>query len=291
MLLRAFAKINIDLRVGEKRPDGYHEIRTINQTNDWFDEIHIERSGRFQFTVTGGGGDESNFVESNLVVRAVRGFESAAGIAVAANIRLTKHIPIGAGLGGGSSDAAVTILGLQRFFDVSLPARSLWDLLRSLGSDVPFFAIGGCAAGIGRGDEVYPLNDDISELNHSFVLVTPRVSIATAEAYSWLTNSRISNNIEGFCAQFLSAHGRAERMNDFELPVFMRYGELSQIRDELLKVGAFHAALSGSGSVVFGQFRTKKDADLAASSLSPRYSVKVANPLGRLEYFMRMIET
>jgi 4-diphosphocytidyl-2-C-methyl-D-erythritol kinase len=80
-------------------------------------------------------------------------------------------------------------------------------------------------------------------------------------------------------------------MNDFELPVFMRYRELSEIRDELLKAGAFRAALSGSGSVVFGQFRTKQEAFLAASSLSPRYSVKVANPLGRAEYFLRMIET
>ena len=78
MLLRAFAKINLDLRVGERRPDGYHEIRTILQTIDWFDEIHIERSSRFQFTVADGAGSESNFVENNLVVRAVRAFEAAA---------------------------------------------------------------------------------------------------------------------------------------------------------------------------------------------------------------------
>src|SRR5215813_12591681 len=138
MLLRAFAKINLDLRVLGRRDDGYHELKTIFQAVDWCDEILLELWDRFEFSASGVPDDDSN-----LVVRAVRAYERLAGITANVRIRLTKHIPIGRGLGGGSSDAAVTFIGLQRLFKLPLPFEQVPQVLRDLGSDVPFFVLGG----------------------------------------------------------------------------------------------------------------------------------------------------
>ena len=284
MLLRAFAKINLSLQVLGRRDDGYHEVRTVLQTIDWFDEIDIELADRFEFSVQGMP-QESN-VESNLVVRAVHAFERVSGVAAKVRIRLKKNIPIGAGLGGGSADAAVTFMGLQRLHRRTLDPENVVLELRGLGSDVTFFAVGGLTEGSGRGDEVVPLHDSV---DYWLVLVDPGVSIATAEAYSWLTVSDKFNSIEGFRAQCLSDCGAGPWVNDFEFPVFKRYPELAKIKDELMDLGAYRAALSGSGSTVFGQFHTEADAIRAGSALDRRFRVKVTKPLERLEYFQRMM--
>jgi 4-diphosphocytidyl-2-C-methyl-D-erythritol kinase len=273
MLLRAFAKINLELRILGRRADGYHEIRTIFQTIDWYDEIHLFRAERFQFSGPGTPEDETN-----LVVRAVRAYERLSKSPAPVNIRLVKNVPIGRGLGGGSSDAATTVMGLQRLFKRALDPVEVFEELRQLGSDVPFFTIGGKAEGIGRGDDVGRLDD---ETGYSIVLVDPGLSIATAEAYSWLTPSDKSNSIEGF---------RAHSGNDFEGPLFKRFPELAEIKHELLELGAWQSALSGSGSTVFGQFESDETARRAATTLSGRFRVKVSKPLPRLEYFQRMVE-
>jgi 4-diphosphocytidyl-2-C-methyl-D-erythritol kinase len=283
MRLHAFAKINLDLRILGKRPDGYHELRTVFQTIDWSDLIDIDWAKDFEFSASHGPADDTN-----LVVRAVRAFEKATGVRVEAQIHLTKEIPAGAGLGGGSADAAVTFLGLQSLYGVSVPLPDLARTLRSVGSDVPFFVHGGRALGTGRGDEITELDDGP---DYWLVLVLPEVSVSTAEAYSWLTVQDRSNNIEGFRAGFVSAQGIAVTKNDFEAPVFRRHPELKEIRDELVRVGAFNAAMSGSGSVVFGQFACEEDAVRAASNLAPKHSVRVTRPLSRSEYFSRMVES
>ncbi len=275
MLLRAFAKINLDLRILGKRADGFHEVRTVFQSIDWFDEIIIEPAGRFEFSATAGPEDETN-----LVVKAVRLFERS-GRRANVRIALHKNVPSGAGLGGGSSDAMAAFIGLSRFFGV----ETRFDLARSLGSDVYFFAYGGRALGTGRGDEIQPLQD---ETDYWLVLVNPSVFISTAEAYSWLTVPYKTNSIEGFCAQFVPGSEPAELKNDFEMPVFARHPQLMEIRNDLLRTGAFRAAMSGSGSVMFGQFHTREEAERAGAILGGRYSVKVTRPLSRTEYFSRM---
>jgi len=282
MLLRAFAKINLDLRILGKRPDGYHELQTELQTIDWFDEIHIDRASGFQFSATDGPTDKTN-----LVVRAVRAFEQATGVRADVKIELIKNIPSGAGLGGGSADAAVTFLGLQRVFETNVPESEALHALRSIGSDVPFFLFGGRACGTGRGDVIYPVED---RSDYRLVLVNPGVSIVTAEAYSWLTVHDKSNSIEGFRAECVPGSDQAEANNDFELPVFARYPQLKAIRDKLLRLGAFRAALSGSGSVVYGQFRTEEAARITASELGRSYSVKLTKPLSRADYHRRMMD-
>ena len=282
MLLRAFAKINLDLRILGRREDGYHEIRTIFQAIDWWDEIHLEPAERFEFS--GPGTPEG---ETNLVVRAVRAYERLSGITANVRIRLLKNVPVGRGLGGGSSDAAATFIGLQRIFRKALPLDEIHPALCSLGSDVPFFAIGGRAEGIGRGDEVHKMHDSS---DCWFVLVDPGVMIPTSEAYSWLTVQDKSNSIEGFCAPDSPECESGRWTNDFEAPVFARYPEIAGIKQELLKLGAERAALSGSGSTVYGQFQMISDAIRAGSAFNGRFRVKVTKPLPRSEYFQRMVE-
>src|SRR5437016_6548360 len=282
MLLRAFAKINLDLRILGRRDDGYHELRTIFQAIDWWDEILLEPSGRFEFSAPGTPEDETN-----LVVRAVRAYERMAGMTVNVRIHVTKNIPVGRGLGGGSADAAATFIGLKRLYKRNLPFDEIPNVLRGLGSDVPFFTLGGRAIGTGCGDEVYKLEDSA---DYWLLMVDPGVMIRTAEAYSWLTVPNKSNNIEGFCAADDSACEADVWTNDFEGPVFERYPELAGIKEELLQSGAYRAALSGSGSAIFGQFQMVSEAVRAASALGARYRVKVAKPLPRWEYFQRMVE-
>ncbi|PYR83386.1 MAG: hypothetical protein DMG18_12705, partial [Acidobacteria bacterium] len=198
-----------------------------------------------------------------------------------------KNIPIGRGLGGGSADAAVSFIGLQRMYKRSLLFDEIPQVLRNLGSDVPFFTLGGRAAGTGRGDEVYKLDDSV---DYWLLVVDAGVVIPTAEAYSWLTLPDKSHNIKGFCAAGDSAWEPDVWTNDFEGPVFQRYPELAAIKDELLALGAYRAALSGSGSAIFGQFQMVSEAVRAASVMGRHFGVKVTKPLPRWEYFQRMVE-
>src|SRR5262245_47289424 len=282
MLLRAFAKINLDLRVLGRRDDGYHEIKTIFQAVDWCDEILLEPSNRFEFSAPGTPEDETN-----LVVRAVRAYERLAGMTANVRVHVKKNIPVGRGLGGGSSDAAVTFIGLQRLFKRALPFEQVPQVLRGLGSDVPFFALGGRAAGVGRGDEVYKLDDAV---DYWVLLVDPGLIISTAEAYSWLTVPNQSKPIESFRAARASECSGDVWTNDYEAPVFTRYPELAKIKEELISLGAYRAALSGSGSTIFGQFQLVSDAVRAGSALDGRFRVKLAKPLPRWEYFQKIVE-
>jgi len=282
MQLRAFAKINLDLRVLGRREDGYHEIKTIFQAIDWYDEILLEPAGHFEFSAPGTPEDETN-----LVVRAVRAYERLAGITAKVRIHVTKNIPIGRGLGGGSSDAAATFIGLQRLYKLALPFEQVPQVLRDLGSDVPFFALGGRAAGYGRGDEVYKLDD---ATDYWVLLIDPGVIIPTAKAYSWLTVPDKFNIIEGFCAAKDSECTGDVWTNDFEVPVFARYPELARIKEELLDLGAYRAALSGSGSTIFGQFQMLSEAIRAGSALDGTFRVKLTKPLPRWEYFQKIVE-
>lgn len=286
-LWRAFAKINLGLSVLDKRGDGYHNVRTILQTIDLHDEIYVSSSDHFQFISIEGPADESN-----LVVQAVKAFESETAIPVLLRLELKKQIPSGAGLGGGSADAAATLMGLNRWFGNPLPGERLQKLLADLGSDVPFFSVGGLAVALGRGDQLFPLPDQTA---YWLVLVNPRLSVLTADAYSWLTPSNESNKIFCFCVRFVPPHGSAEpfgdcQPNDFERSLFRRFPELDEIRRKLSASGAFHAALTGSGSTLFGRFRTKEEAEEAVTTLSTDFAVRLVKPLGRSEYFRRLFE-
>jgi len=281
MLLRAFAKINLDLKILGRRGDGYHEIRTILQTIDWHDEIRIDAADEFKFVCHGGPSDDSN-----LVVRAVREFERASGQRVLARIELTKQVPIGAGLGGGSADAAVTLIGLQELYAAKLDPAAVDRCLSVLGSDVPFFNVGGRALATGRGEVILPLEDDA---DFWLVVVYPGVPISSAEAYSWLTVSAESPTIKGFHGQPDPGRESGSPGNDFENIVLERFPRLKAIQKELLRLRARQAALSGSGSALFGVFDTPDAAAKAASVLSGYGNARMTRPLPRREYLRSII--
>jgi len=282
---RAFAKVNLELRVLGKRSDGYHDVRTLLQTIDLHDEIRVSHARTFEFTTSDGPDGDSN-----LVVRAVRAFEEATRTKVPVRIELIKRIPLGAGLGGGSADAATTLLGLDRRFGTRLPGERLFGILEALGTDVPFFSIGGRALGVGRGERLFPLDD---EADYWLVLVNPGLSVDTAEAYSWLTSSVTFNNMLSFCARFVSPQRDAELalevgLNDFETPLFSKFPELAEIKRKLLVSGAQFASLSGSGAFLFGQFRAEIDAKKAVVDLGRELDVSLTRPVTRSEYFREM---
>ncbi|HXU22174.1 MAG TPA: 4-(cytidine 5'-diphospho)-2-C-methyl-D-erythritol kinase [Verrucomicrobiae bacterium] len=282
MRLPAFAKINLCLHVIGRRPDGYHELRTIFQAISLCDTLELSRTsnpGIFlettDTTLTAGS--------DNLVYRAIDALGCEIGFRGGIRARLEKRIPVARGLGGGSSDAAAALIGMLRLTKKRLPLDRLMAIGAGLGADVPFFLFGGRALAVNRGDEIYPL-DDLPK--QTIVVVSPRnIGVSTKEAYQWmsaeLTKSTKPPNIFEFCALCWSRQNRV--FNDFEGPVFGRYPRLGEIRDGLLKRGAANAALAGSGSAVFGVFRNPAQARRAARAF-PEDSVFVTETVSREKY-------
>jgi len=284
--IRAFAKINLCLHVTGKRPDGYHELRTIFQTISLHDTLSISifktrPSGIRAFSMTSSD-PELPPGRDNLVMRAMEAIAPELGVR-SAFAHLEKRIPVARGLGGGSSDAAAALIGMLRLADADLPLPRLMEIAASLGADVPFFLFGGRALGVNRGDEIYPLED---APRRTVVVVSPKdIGVATKDAYGWLgpelTRLAKPNRIWEFCALCWS---RQETLsNDFEGPVFSRHPRLKEIRDGLLERGAADAALAGSGSAVFGVFRNPARARRAARSF-PEDSVFVTETVSREKY-------
>jgi 4-diphosphocytidyl-2-C-methyl-D-erythritol kinase len=252
--LRALAKINLELRVLAQRPDGYHELRTIFQTISLADSIDIAFTPARRTAIE--LADELHLTD-NLVVRAARAAMDAMRLTGRVEMRLRKRIPIGAGLGGGSSDAAAVLLALPVLAGRSLAMDRLCQLGGQLGSDVPFFLLGGAAVGIGRGTELFPLPDGAPR---SGVLVSPGIHISTAEAYRLLNSSLTSESQQNKMVTFQSRvwDGGVSRAacNDFEMVAAERYGIIGAIKKKLLRAGASMALMTGSGSAVFGIFRS-----------------------------------
>jgi 4-diphosphocytidyl-2-C-methyl-D-erythritol kinase len=293
---RAFAKINLELRILGERLDGFHEVRTVLQTVDLSDEIWVSPSDSFRFSST-----EDPRDDSNIVVRAVRQFEAWSERPVGLHLDLRKGVPAGAGLGGGSADAAVTLLGLDRYFGTRIPGEDMNRMLGELGSDVPFFQVGGRVLALGRGEVLFPLEDESRETPSGwFVLACPTSRVSTSEAYSWLTQTSESNTILGFCTHFVPELGSPKpgcdtELNDFEGPLFRRFPELADVKSKLLGAGARFAGLSGSGSALFGEFESEAVARGVATGLfdgpGSAIDVIVTRPVGRREYLERMFDS
>jgi 4-diphosphocytidyl-2-C-methyl-D-erythritol kinase len=267
MQVLAPAKINLSLRVLSRREDGFHEIETFITPISLGDEITIDKKT----------GQEIDFQcddpsvppgEENLVVRAAKAFFGATKLKPSVSIRLKKKIPHGAGLGGGSSDAASTLLALNQLFETNLPREALAKLAEEIGSDVPFFIFESAALCRGRGELVVPekLRDSLSLL-----LLKPEFGVPTAWAYQRWQDSREIPGVN-YAPQELRGH---RFVNDLERPVFEKFVFLAQMKRWLLEqpeVGA--ALLSGSGSTVFAVMRPNVNVDLvgkrARAELDPR---------------------
>ena len=280
--LSAFAKINWHLRVLGRRPDGYHELRTIFQTISLHDTLSLTKSRNSGIRLE--TNDEALPAgRENLVYRAIEAIGREIDFRGGIEARLEKRIPVARGFGGGSSDAAAALIGMLRLTAKKVPLERLIEIASGLGADVPFFLFGGCALGVSRGDEIYPLPDGP---RRTIVVVSPRdIGVRTKDAYEWvsaeLTNRAEPHNIWGFCALCWSRQERVS--NDFEAPVFRRYPKLEEIRDGLLQQGAAEAALAGSGSAVFGVFRNPAQARRAARSF-PEDSAFIVETLNREKY-------
>jgi 4-diphosphocytidyl-2-C-methyl-D-erythritol kinase len=262
----SFAKINWTLEVLGRRPDGYHELRTILQTIDLADTLHFRL--REAGTILTCDHPGVPLGEENLVFRAATLLREAVGCDQGVEIAIEKRLPMGGGLGGGSSNAAVTLLALQELWGVALPTSDLFRLASRLGADVPFFLLGGTCLGVGRGDEVYPL----PELEATtLLLVNVGISVQTPEVYRNLPPELtkagpvdmmpLSLDLV-YHRELLLSDWRtdpigsiARRMiNDLERPVFPRHPQLREIKQTLSECGARSALLSGSGSTVFAIF-------------------------------------
>jgi 4-diphosphocytidyl-2-C-methyl-D-erythritol kinase len=294
--LPAFAKLNLRLDILGKRPDGYHELRTIFQTVSLHDELRLRatRNSGISLTIQGNVALAQEAVQKNLVYRAVEALRRALKIRSGVEIELRKTIPAGRGLGGGSSDAAAALLGYLRLTKSKLPAERLLEIASSLGADVPFFLHGGRALGVSRGNEIYPLPDIAKR---SILIVSPRdIHVPTPDAYKWLkaapltlTNSAAVSKLWRFCALCWSAQAGG-LSNDFEKPVFQRHPRLGQIKRALLRAGASEASLAGSGSAVFGVFPSPALARRAAVGF-PDDQTFVCETLSRDRYVRRMMGT
>jgi 4-diphosphocytidyl-2-C-methyl-D-erythritol kinase len=250
--LRAFAKINLSLRVGDLRPDGFHDVRTILQSIDLFDRVTCAaRRGQFQIRCDMPGVPTDR---TNLVWKAAQLLWEAAGRDGAVRdtvVTLRKRIPMQAGLGGGSSDAAAVLLGLRRVWKLRVPDELIHVIAVQLGSDVPFFLVGGTALGLGRGEEVYALE---RLPRYWVVLVIPSFGVATRDAYEWCDERTWTSNVSLLPDTWLGH--TTPLVNELEAPVAARHPVITQLRQRFTERGALMSAMSGSGSTVFGVFES-----------------------------------
>ena len=283
--IRAHAKINLDLRVLGTRPDGFHELRTVFQALSLHDTIRcIPREGPFALECDTAGVplDDSNLVwrAADALWRALR----RPGPVRDTVIRLEKEIPVQAGLGGGSADAAATLMALAHAWRVPLKPAQLTDVAMKLGADVPFFLSGGTALGLGRGDEIYPLTD---LPRHWVVLLIPGFGVSAGDAYGWYDAepelSRAPRAPQHVPGPWPSR--AAQMINDLEGPIARHHPEIDQMKAALRRAGALAAAMSGSGSTVFGLFQQGREALGAVSRLrGSGWRVVLTESLGRGEY-------
>ncbi len=265
----SFAKINWTLEILGRRADGYHELRTILQTVDVCDQLSFTAMEK-EIALTCDHA-EVPCDETNLIHRAAVLLRELTGCDKGARIDLQKRIPMGAGLGGGSSNAAITLLALAQLWELEVAPYDLFRLGSQLGSDVPFFFFGGTGIGIGRGDEVYPMTDIAADY---LLLVNPGVNVPTREIYRNLSSELTSLpavNKMPFSLEVVYAHMRGAQWklrNDLERPALALYPLIGQVKQRLMELDAAAVLMSGSGATVFAVFESEAARAQAMDELS-----------------------
>jgi len=272
LVLPSFAKLNLGLKVLNRRADGFYDLCTIFQTISLCDTITIEPDTKLTLTCSDHAVPTDG---SNLILRAAELLLAGGTLAapVGARIHLEKLIPSPGGLGGGSSNAAVALLGLNKLWSVGASIDELHEMAARLGSDVPFFLYGGTAVGTGRGTEIESLGD--IELANILV-VTPNTEVSTTEAFGSLKPRRLtsgeSERILLNC-RFQAEEGDIKGLdfdNDFEQTVFSMHPEIGDVKRTFLELGAVRAAMSGSGASVFGIFDNTETRQTALKALGDK---------------------
>lgn len=247
------AKINLGLYVLRKRPDGFHDISTCFYPVNWNDILEIIPAGEFSFTSSGLPipGDK----EDNLCIKAYNLLQIDYNLPPV-NIHLHKIIPMGAGLGGGSSDAAFTLKGLNELFELELKIEDLQFYAQQLGSDCSFFLYNQPMIASGRGDELKAL--DLSISGFKLVIVYPEIHVNTASTYASLKPLDDRVALEKILQQDIGTW-KEHLFNDFEKNVFELYPQIRTIKEKLYNAGAVYSSMSGSGSAVYGFFKVIPD--------------------------------
>ncbi|MBA5865725.1 MAG: 4-(cytidine 5'-diphospho)-2-C-methyl-D-erythritol kinase [Nitrospira sp. CR1.3] len=283
------AKVNLILRILDRRSDGYHNLWSIMQTVGLEDEVRLRQSVDSNDVRLRCDSAQLAVDRSNLVHRAAVAVLERAQKKIGLDIELRKNIPMGAGLGGGSSDAAATILGLNRLLQLEWSPAQMAEVAQPLGSDVPFFLFSPSAVVAGRGELVRPITVGGARW---VVLINPGFGVETRWAYQELAAKRsgVRQLSQGQLEldrqdQMNWAQLAAAAENDFEAPVFAKHGALREIKQALLSLGAEIALLSGSGATVFGLFRDELAAQRAKAHFADDKLLKIfvvptcSNPL------------
>lgn len=282
----ALAKLNLALEVLHKREDGYHELRTVFQTISLCDYLEVEFTASSSTSIILNSDLE---IPDNLATRAAHAFLAATGITGSVRLRLDKRIPMGGGLGGGSSDAAAVLSALVKLTGVAINRQSLIDLAASLGSDVPFFLLGGTVLATGRGTELYPLQDATEE---HVLLVTPAVHSATEGAYASLNRTLEYRPEKNVCAKIVQALAlredwTAHTSNDFETAIFRVHPEIASVHSQLMQSEARVVRMTGSGAALFAVYHSSEALRAAQAALG-NLAVYPVRFVGRDEYLLRL---
>ncbi len=275
---KAFAKINLGLLITGKRQDGYHTLETIFAPINWYDTIEFTDSDAISMSCSN---NDLPVDDNNLCIKAARSLQQFGGTRKGVAMNLNKQVPFGAGLGGGSSDAATVLRVLNELWQLNVSPTELHSLAVKLGADVPYFlAIKGLAYAQGIGDE---LNDLALTLPYFIVTVFPEEHIATLWAYKNFY-SRFGRKLPDLkkLVSELCFSGKKESLslfeNDFESAVFDYFPVVRQVKSTLLEEGSIFASLSGSGSAVFGLFEKEDDAVAAMNRLPETYRKSLTHP-------------
>ena len=274
MIVNSYAKINIGLHILDKREDNFHNIITIFQEIDFYDQISIEKSDDFLFQSNVNWLDNTN----NTCVKAFEIIKEKFPHISNVKIFLKKNIPTNAGLGGGSSNGTVVLKTLNELFCLDIPKEKLIELSNQISSDSPFFVDGGIQVGQGTGGELLPIKNTLNE--EHILMILPDIKINTKDAYKKCllkgkTNIKFAEMLNELKNNNLSSE---LFYNDFEGYVFKTHPEIGKIKLKILDLGAKYASLSGSGSTVFGIFSKKEDMLNAYQSFSPHFSTIITGP-------------
>jgi 4-diphosphocytidyl-2-C-methyl-D-erythritol kinase len=284
MIVKSFAKINLGLEIVGKRADGYHDIRTLFQTISLADELHLEPAPAGAIFLAG---DDPSVAwdETNLVHRAARILKEKTGTDQGARILVKKSVPAGRGLGGGSSNAAATLLGLNEMWGLGLDAPGLAGLARRLGADVPFFLHGGLCLGEDIGDRLTRL-PDLAPL--PCLLVFPTFPISTASIYAGIGPSLTSDAKDSKIMRFLETGDFGLLENDLERVILRAHPELESWKKFFGERGAILSQVSGSGSAVYGLFADAESALEARRRLPGTPAARLAATLPREGYWAQL---
>lgn len=281
MKIKSFAKINLGLEVVGKREDGYHQLKTLLQTVDFYDILEFIPAQGSQIVLS--GNDKTiSWGKDNLIHKAALFLKEKHHVSTGIEIRVEKNIPPGKGLGGGSSNAAMTLHVLNKIWRLGLEKRALMDLGKELGADVPFFLEGGLCLGTGRGDEVVPLSDLACR---QCLLALPSFSISTASIYNSHRLSLTSKSKESKIIQFLNRKEIDSLENRLEETIFRLYPQLKPIKSLFRSQGSELTLVSGTGSAVFGLFLKKKEAAKALENMKRIHPAVLVETLSRERYW------